>query len=312
MAEQNKQKPQEKKEKADNTDKISKMNKTRKEQEQSKSKPRGRGRDRAYRAEQNKQETLEEWKPKTELGRKVKQKEILDFDQILDHSWAIREPEITDSLLELENELLLIGQSKGKFGGGARRVFRQTQKKTQEGNKPKFSTIAVVGDRNGHVGIGMGKAVETVPAREKAIRKAKPNTFKIRRGCGSWQCGCGTPHSIPFSVKGKCSSVEIKLIPAPKGTGLCCEKEIAKILSLAGIKDIWTKTRGQTKNKVNFIYACEKALKKLAKTKVQPEHYKQLAIADGSIEQAETEEKQESQKQEESKQKEKQGKKEVE
>jgi small subunit ribosomal protein S5 len=223
------------------------------------------------------------WKPKTELGRKVRDKEITDIDEILDHSMKILEPEITDSLIKLEQDLLLIGQSKGKFGGGARRVFRQTQKKTMEGNKPKFSTIAVVGDKNGHIGLGLGKAKETVPAREKAVRKAKLNVFKIRRGCGSWQCGCGTPHSIPFTVTGKCGSVEITLMPAPKGKGLICQKDIAKILSLAGIKDIWTKTRGQTKNRVNFTYACEDAIKKLAHLKIQEDHLRTLAIAEGSI-----------------------------
>ena len=214
----------------------------------------------------------------------------MNIDEILDNSLKILEPQIVDSLLNLEQDLLLIGQSKGKFGGGSRRVFRQTQKKTREGNKPKFSTMAVVGDKDGHIGIGFGKSKETVPAREKAIRKAKLNIFKIRRGCGSWQCGCGKPHSIPFTVKGKCGSVEIKLIPAPKGKGLCCEKEIAKILELSGIKDIWIKTRGQTKNKVNFIYACEEALRKLVKTKVQPEQFSTLAIVEGNLDEEQAQE----------------------
>lgn len=228
---------------------------------------------------------LSGWKPKTELGRKVKNREILDIDEILDNSVRILEPEIVDALITLENDLLLVGQSKGKFGGGSRRIFRQTQKKTMEGNKPKFSTTAIVGDKNGHIGIGYGSAKETVPAREKSIRKAKLNIFRIRRGCGSWQCGCGKPHSIPFTVKGKCGSVEITFMPAPKGKGLCSAPDIAKILSLAGIKDIWTKTRGQTKNRLNFVYACEDALKQLVKTKVMPQHYKTVALAEGSIEQ---------------------------
>jgi small subunit ribosomal protein S5 len=222
------------------------------------------------------------WKPRTALGRKVKDKEITDIDEILDNSQKILEAEITDSLLTLEQDLLLIGQSKGKFGGGARRVFRQTQKKTMEGNKPKFSTIAVLGDRNGHIGIGIGKAKETVPAREKAVRRAKLNMFKIRRGCGSWQCGCGTAHSIPFAVTGKCGSVEIRLMPAPKGKGIICQKDIAKIISLAGIKDIWAKTRGQTRNRVNFIYACEDAMRKLAKVKLSHSEFEKLAIVEGA------------------------------
>ncbi|MBU1199047.1 MAG: 30S ribosomal protein S5 [Nanoarchaeota archaeon] len=244
--------------------------------------PRNRGSSRNSRktqrpTEQNKSD-VSNWKPKTELGRKVQNKEITNIDEVLDNAFIILEPEVVDSLLDLEQDLLLIGQSKGKFGGGARRVFRQTQKKTREGNKPKFSTMAIVGDKNTHVGIGFGKAKETVPAREKAIRKAKLNIFKIRRGCGSWQCGCGKPHSLPVAVEGKCGSVEIILMPAPKGKGLCCEKEVAKILEIAGIKDVWSKTRGQTKNRINMILACEKALRKTIQIKIQPDQFKALGI----------------------------------
>ncbi|MBN2459409.1 30S ribosomal protein S5 [Candidatus Woesearchaeota archaeon] len=229
--------------------------------------------------------SLDNWKPKTLLGSKVKNREIFHIDEILDRGQKVLEPEIIDSLLSLEQDLLMVGQSKGKFGGGARRVFRQTQKKTMEGNKPKFATVVVVGDKNGHVGLGFGKAKETVPAREKAIRKAKLNLFKIRRGCGSWQCNCGKPHSIPFTVTGKCGSIEIKFIPAPKGKGLCCQKEIAKVLELAGIKDVWVKTRGQTRNLLNFVYACEDALHQLMQVKLKPEDINRLGVIEGSIEQ---------------------------
>lgn len=224
------------------------------------------------------------WKPKTEIGRKVKKGEIKHIDEILDKGIKILEAEIVDSLMpNIETDLLLIGQAKGKFGGGQRRVFRQTQKKTREGNKPKFSTIAVVGDKNGHIGVGFGKSKETVPAREKAIRNAKLNLIKIRRACGSWSCGCGTPHTIPFSAEGKCGSVKIKLMPAPKGKGLVIESECSKIISLAGIKDIWSKTRGQTRTKINLIYACMDALKKIGETKVQEKHVKDMGIIEGSI-----------------------------
>ena len=242
-----------------------------------------RDRDRSPRPMEGSIVDLGAWKPKSELGKAVKAKEITELDYILDHSMRILEPEITDSLLQTENDLLMIGQSKGKFGGGARRVFRQTQKKTMEGNKPKFSTIAVLGDKNGHVGVGLGKAKETVPAREKAVRNAKLKIFKVRRGCGSWQCGCGTPHSIPFEVMGKCGSVEITLKPAPKGKGVICQKDIAKIIAFAGIKDVWAKTRGQTRNRVNFIYACEDALRKLSRVKISHEEMAKLAIVDGSV-----------------------------
>jgi small subunit ribosomal protein S5 len=222
---------------------------------------------------------LSNWKPKTEIGRKVKAEQVTDIDQILNSDKKILESEIVDALLPaLESDLLLIGQSKGKFGGGQRRVFKQTQKKTKEGNKPSFMTCAVVGDRNGYVGIAYGKSRETVPAREKAIRKAKLNIMKIRRGCGSWQCNCKDHHSIPFEVEGKCGSVEVKLIPAPKGTGLCVGSETAKILTLAGVKDVWSQTTGKTASRTNLIAATTKALKKLMSMKVQTKYKEPLNI----------------------------------
>ncbi len=225
---------------------------------------------------------LESWTPKTETGRKVKNNEITDIDDILDNGIKILEPEIVDVLLpEGKTELLLVGQSKGKFGGGQRRVFRQTQKKTKEGNKPKFATIAVFGNENGYVGVGYGKSKETVPSREKAFANAKKNIIKISRGCGSWQCNCKTPHSIPFKVEGKCGSTRIVLMPAPKGTGLCIEPECAKILKYAGIKDVWSKTYGQTKTKINLIAACMNALKALSTTKVQFNFAQEFKIVSG-------------------------------
>ena len=222
------------------------------------------------------------WKPKTALGKLVKEEKITDIEQILDNGLKILEPEIVEMLMpNLESDLLLIGQSKGKFGGGKRRVFRQTQKKTKEGNKPKFAAFAVIGNKDGIVGLGYGKSKETVPAREKALRNAKLNIFKIRRGSGSWEAETHEPISIPFMVEGKAGSVKLKLIPASKGTGLIAEPEIAKILSLAGIKDIWTQTKGQTKTKTNFIMACEKALKQLIKTKLSEEKKAKLHIVEG-------------------------------
>lgn len=212
---------------------------------------------------------LEGWQPRTLLGKQVKAGERVSLEQILRSGERIMEPEIVEALMpRLESELLLIGQAKGKFGGGQRRVFLQTQKKTKEGNKPKFSTCAVVGNKDGIVGVGFGKAKETVPAKEKALRNAKLNVMHIIRGSGSWASRTDEPHSIPFAVEGKCGSVRIKLMPAPRGKGLVAEKEVAKILRLAGIEDIWTKTRGQTKNKINLVKAAVSALTKLHATKV--------------------------------------------
>ena len=98
---------------------------------------------------------------------------------------------------------------------------------------------------------------------------AKLSIMKIRKGCGSWQCGCKTPHSIPVAVEGKCGSVRLRLIPAPKGTGLIVEGECGQVLRKAGIRDVWSKAIGQTRTKLNLIKACEDALRKLSTTKIQ-------------------------------------------
>ncbi len=223
------------------------------------------------------------WKPRTSLGVQIKNGQVSGIDYVLDRSIKILEPEIVDALLpNLITDLLMVGQSKGKFGGGQKRVFKQTQKKTQEGNKPKFATFAVVGNEDGYVGVGYGKSKETVPAREKAIRHAKLNVIKIRRGCGNWRCGCGDAHTVPFKVSGKAGSVEIILFPAPKGTGLIVEKECQKILKLAGIKDVWSKTEGQTRSKLNVLYACFDALQKLMEFKISENSAQALHVIEGS------------------------------
>lgn len=226
----------------------------------------------------------EAWTPKTSLGKKVKAGQITSIDQILDNGIIILESEIVDVLLpHVEIDLLAIGQSKGKFGGGKRTIWRQVQKKTAEGNKPHFAALAVVGNKDGYIGIGYGKARETVPAREKAIRNAKLNVIKIRRGSGSWESLVPASNSIPFAVEGRCGSVRVRLMPAPKGTGLVVEKTCRRIIELAGIKDVYSKTFGHTKTKLNAVKAFFEALKQLSRMRVQPEQYKQLGIVEGNM-----------------------------
>ncbi|MBI5804204.1 30S ribosomal protein S5 [Candidatus Pacearchaeota archaeon] len=215
------------------------------------------------------QETEEEhklnsWVPKTKLGKLVKQGKEKDIDKILKEGKKIIEPEILDTLLKLSSDLILIGQAKGKFGGGKRRAWRQTQKKTKEGNVLSFSAMAVVGDENGHIGVGMGKARETLPSREKALRDAKLNLIRIKRGFESPEAEKDKtePHTVPFKVEGKCGSVRITLLPAPRGTGLVVNDECKKILKLAGIKDVYSMTRGKTKTTFNLARACVNALEK--------------------------------------------------
>lgn len=217
---------------------------------------------RPRRGEKTREEIVSAWKPKTKLGKEVKEGKIKNIDEILDNKRKILEGEIVDSLINIKSDLISIGQAKGKFGGGKRRAWRQTQRKTKEGNIPTFSTLAVVGDENGHVGIGSGEAKETLPARDKAIRKAKLNIMRVGRACAAFDCACSEPHTVPFKVTGKAGSVRVTLIPAPQGTGLVVANELKKILKPAGIKDVYSKTFGKKRTTFNLVKACMDALKK--------------------------------------------------
>ncbi len=221
-------------------------------------------RSRKERFKKEEKEKLEAWVPKTQLGKDVRAGKIKDIDTLLDTGRKILESEIVDILIpNLQTDVLFIGQAKGKFGGGKRRAFRQTQKVSKEGTTMTFSVMAVVGDGNGHLGIGYGRAAETLPAKEKAVRKAKLNLFKIKRGCGSFNCSCSENHSIAMKTDGKCSSVKLQLIPAPQGTGLVVNNELKKIMKVAGITDIYSKGSGKKRTTFNTAKACVQALNKL-------------------------------------------------
>jgi len=193
-------------------------------------------------------ESLEEWVPRTKLGRMVREGKITSIEEIFMEGYRIREPEIADILIsDLEEEVINISL---------------VQKQTDAGEQSRFKAIVAVGNRNGYIGLGSGKARQVRTAIEKAALDARLNITPVRRGCGSWECGCGKPHSLPFQVRGKCGSVEIVLIPGPRGLGLVAS-EIAKIiLGLAGVKDCWTRSYGSTRTVPSFAYAVFDALKK--------------------------------------------------
>lgn len=242
---------------------------------------RGHGRD-----SKNKEAPVVEehvWVPKTGLGKDVLAGKYSNLGDVIASGRPIMESEITDYLEpNLATELVNLGQAKGKFGGGKRKTSKPTQKKTREGNKMSFSMLVLSGDRDGVAGFGFGKARETVPSREKAIKNAKKNLIMIRRGCGDWGCFCGTAHSIPYAVVGRSGSLTVRLIPAPKGTGLVVESELKKMLELAGIKDVWSKTYGNTKNKINLVNAGIDALKQLQRMKLTPQKMEGRGIKEGS------------------------------
>ena len=205
--------------------------------------------------------STEQWNPKTRLGKDVKEGKITSFDEVILTGKKIMEPEIIDYFFPaLEADYIMIGQAKGKFGGGQRRVYKHTQKKIREGSRMKFSYLIVVGDKNGYIGLGKGSSRDSYPAKEKAIKAAKLSLTKILRGCGSWECGCAQAHSVPLELTGKAGSTKIKLMPAPKGTGIITQRDVKKILRLAGIRDAWSQTWGETRSGINLAYATFDAL----------------------------------------------------
>jgi len=208
--------------------------------------------------------SLENWKPATSLGKRVFSGEISDIDTVLNSGLPIREPQIIDKLVpEIKNEIVLIGGRTGKGGGVQRIPVKITAKMHRSGRRLSMSAFAVVGNENGLIGVGGGHALEARDAIGKAIQRAKLNLVRVRRGCGSWECRCGTEHSVAFKTTGKSGSVRVELLPAPKGIGLVADDESKKILRLAGIKDVWVRTFGNTSARINLISAIYDALKKL-------------------------------------------------
>ena len=136
---------------------------------------------------------LEEWEPRTRVGRLVKEGRITTIDELFQQGLPLVEPEIVDLLFgdTLEDDVIDISL---------------VQRQTDAGRKRKFRATVVVGNKNGYVGVGEAKLKEIGPAIKKAMINAKLNIRPIRRGCGSWECTCGTPHTVPYKVKGKVGS----------------------------------------------------------------------------------------------------------
>ena len=149
-----------------------------------------------------------EWEPKTKLGRMVKDRQVLTMSDALKTGLPVREPEIIDILLQEVNDEVI--------------DVNMVQRMTDSGRRVKFVITVAVGNSDGYIGFGQAKGKEVGSSIRKAIENAKLNIIEIRRGCGSWECGCGTPHTVPFSVTGKSGSVEVTLKPALSRMGVSC------------------------------------------------------------------------------------------
>ncbi len=181
-------------------------------------------------AEKVRSTNRESWTPKTSIGKKVKSGEITTMEQIFDTGRPILEPELVDVLLpDMESETLQV---------------KTTQRVTDSGKRMKFRVVVVIGDRKGHVGIGVGKSDELKPAMDYAIRDAKKHMISVPMGCGSWECKCHVKHSLLLKTRGKQGSTSVTLQPAPRGLGLAANDVVKKVLTMAGVKDVWSATAG--------------------------------------------------------------------
>ncbi|MBS3817174.1 MAG: 30S ribosomal protein S5 [Candidatus Thermoplasmatota archaeon] len=207
------------------------------------------------------------WEPKTRLGRKVKRGEITSMEDALSTRLPIKEPEIIDALLpDLDDDVLDVNM---------------VQRMTDSGRRVRFTVTTVVGNNDGYVGVATAKGKEVGPTIRKCMETAKLNIVRIRRGCGSWECGCGDPHTVPFEVEGKTGSVYIRMIPAPSGIGLAVGDTAKSILKRAGIEDMWGFSKGKTRTTVNYALAVFDALKETSKMRVRKDQAEDLGIIAG-------------------------------
>jgi len=177
----------------------------------------------------------------TKLGRLVRDKKISSLEEIFLFSLPIKEAQIVDAFIPegvLKDEVLRISP---------------VQKQSAAGQRTRFKAWVIVGDFNGHIGLGVKCAKEVATSIRAAITLAKLAVVPVRRGY--WGSKIGEPHTVPCKVTGKCGSVRFRVIPAPRGSGLVAAKATKRVLEFAGIKDVYTSSKGQTATKGNYVKA---------------------------------------------------------
>ena len=128
----------------------------------------------------------------------------------------------------------------------------RVSKKTKGGNQFGFSILVVVGDKKGHVGVGLGKGKDVLSSIRKAVKKAKKNMISVPMD--------GT--TIPFAVHVKIGAAKVLLKPAPKGSGVIAGGSVRSVVEAAGIRDLSAKILG-TNNQASNVYATFVALRNM-------------------------------------------------
>ena len=131
-------------------------------------------------------------------------------------------------------------------------AISRVAKVVKGGRNFRFSAVVVVGDGNGHVGVGNGKAAEVPDAIKKAIGEAKKNLIEVPI----------VNTTVPHEFIGKFGSANVLLKPAAVGTGLIAGGSVRPVLELAGYQNIRTKVIG-TNNPRNVVYATMEGLKSM-------------------------------------------------
>lgn len=184
------------------------------------------------------------WVPITKLGRLVSSGKVTSIEQIYTHSLPIKEYQIVDTLLPNLQEKVM--------------AVLSVQKQTRAGQRTRMKVVMIVGDNNGHVGLGVKAAKELANAIRGAIIIAKLSIIPVRRGY--WGSNLGAPHTIANKTSGKCGSVNVRLIPAPRGSGIVASPNVKQLMQFAGIEDIYTTSSGSTRTAENTLKAAFAAI----------------------------------------------------